>query len=90
MTWSKHSRRTEPISRSTNGFCHGDRGAESTSSIPIAFVIAAAAAAVSRISITQNISARVIAGKRFPHLLHCPLLSGVFSQLEVQHTTSSV
>jgi hypothetical protein len=22
-TWSRHSRRTEPMSRSTNGFCHG-------------------------------------------------------------------
>jgi hypothetical protein len=34
-------------------------------------------AAVSRISITQKISARAIPGKRFPHLLHRPLLSGI-------------
>jgi hypothetical protein len=37
MMWSKHSRRTEPISRSTYGFCHGDRGAVITSSIPRPF-----------------------------------------------------
>jgi DNA-binding response OmpR family regulator len=34
MTWSRHSRRTEPIRRSKQGFCHGDRGAGITSSIP--------------------------------------------------------
>ena len=28
--------------------------------------------------------------KRFPHLLHRPLLGGVFGHLEVQHTTSSM
>ena len=39
IMWSKHSRRTEPINRSTNGFCHGDRGAAITSSIPRPFVI---------------------------------------------------
>jgi hypothetical protein len=42
------------------------------------------------IVIGLKISACVIPGKRFPHLLHRPLLSGVFSHLEVQHTTSSV
>src|ERR1700685_3747153 len=40
MTWSKHSRRMEPISRSTYGFCHGERGAVVTSSIPMPFVMA--------------------------------------------------
>jgi hypothetical protein len=39
IMWSKHSRRTEPINRSTNGFRHGDRGAVITSSIPRPFVI---------------------------------------------------
>jgi hypothetical protein len=37
---SKHSRRMEPISRSTYGFCHGERGAVITSSIPMPFVMA--------------------------------------------------
>jgi membrane-bound lytic murein transglycosylase MltF len=35
------SRRIEATSRSTNGFCQGDRGAVSTSSIPISRVMAA-------------------------------------------------
>ncbi len=34
-TWSRHSRRMEPISRSQNGFCQGEWGAVLTSSIPI-------------------------------------------------------
>ena len=35
ITWSRHSRRRVPITRSTKGFCHGDRGAVTTSSMPI-------------------------------------------------------
>src|ERR1017187_10269678 len=34
MTWSKHSRRMEPIKRSTTGFCQGGRGAVSFCSMP--------------------------------------------------------
>ena len=34
MTWSKQSRRSEPISRSAYGFCHGDLAAVTTSSAP--------------------------------------------------------
>jgi hypothetical protein len=36
IMWSRHSRRSEPIKRSAYAFCHGDRGAVSTSRIPIA------------------------------------------------------
>jgi hypothetical protein len=31
---------TEPMNRSAYAFCHGERGAVSTSSMPIAFVVA--------------------------------------------------
>ncbi len=34
---SRQSRLIEPIALSTNGFCHGLRGAVTTSSMPIAF-----------------------------------------------------
>jgi hypothetical protein len=34
ITWSRHSRRTEPMILSTYGFCQGARGATTTSSIP--------------------------------------------------------
>ena len=36
IEWSRHSRLTLPIRRSTYGFCHGLRGAVTTSSTPIA------------------------------------------------------
>ena len=36
MTWSRHSRRMDPISRSTHGFCHGLRGAVLICSMPLA------------------------------------------------------
>jgi len=36
ITWSRHSRRIEPITRSTYGFCQGDRGAVTTSVMLIA------------------------------------------------------
>ena len=37
MTWSRHSRRSDPIQRSTNGFCHGLLAAVMTSAMPIVF-----------------------------------------------------
>ena len=36
IMWSRHSRRTVPISLSTYGFCHGDRGAVGLSRMPMA------------------------------------------------------
>ena len=35
MTWSRHSRRIDPIRRSQYGFCHGEPGAVATSLMPI-------------------------------------------------------
>src|SRR6266404_1805926 len=37
MTWSRHSRRIVPMTRSTYARCHGERRADSTCLIPIAF-----------------------------------------------------
>ena len=39
IKWSRHSRFTLPIRRSTYGFCHGLRGAVTTSSTPIAITV---------------------------------------------------
>jgi hypothetical protein len=39
-------------------------------------------------SIAQHKSWRLVPGKRFPHLLHGPLLRGVFRHPEVQHPAS--
>ena len=43
---------------------------------------------VDGISIAQHISRRLVPGKRFPHLLHGPLLRGVFCHPEVHYTAS--
>src|ERR1700721_135430 len=43
-----------------------------------------------RIAVAQKISAPLVPGKRFPDLLHRPILAGVVGHLEVQHTTSSM
>jgi hypothetical protein len=40
---------------------------------------------VDGISIAQHISRRLVPGERFPHLLHGPLLSGMFRHPEVHH-----
>src|SRR5262245_47281674 len=37
IRWSRHSRRIVPISLSTYGFCHGDRGAVGLSRMPMAY-----------------------------------------------------
>jgi hypothetical protein len=38
-TWSRHSRRSEPMSLSAAAFCHGDLAAVTTSSIPRTFSV---------------------------------------------------
>src|SRR5205807_7622795 len=43
---------------------------------------------VDRISIAPQISGYLVPGKRLPHLLHGPLLGGVFGHLEVHYTPS--
>jgi len=43
---------------------------------------------VDGISIPQQISGYLVPGKRFPHLLHGPLLRGMFRHPEVQHPAS--
>src|SRR5713101_5930066 len=43
---------------------------------------------VDGVSIAQYISWRFLPGKRFPHLLHGPLLCGVFRHPEVHHLAS--
>jgi len=57
--WSKHSRRMEPISRSTYGFCHGERGALHFLH-PQAFRHGDPVPAVDRIAVAQKISARLV------------------------------
>ena len=43
---------------------------------------------VDGIAIAQHIPRRLVPGKRFPHLLHGPLLRGVFRHPEVHHPAS--
>jgi hypothetical protein len=43
---------------------------------------------VDGIAIAQHIPRRLVPGKRFPHLLHSPLLRGVFRHPEVHHPAS--
>ena len=45
---------------------------------------------VDGISIAQHIPRRLVPGKRFPHLLHAPLLRGMFRHPEVQHPASLI
>ena len=40
--------------------------------------------------VAQQISGQLVPGKRFPDLLHHPLLSGMFRYLEMQHAASGV
>src|ERR1700687_1807387 len=66
-------------SRCSNHFLH-----------PHAFRDGCPVTVVDRIAVAQKISAPVVPGARFPHLLRRPLLAGVFGHLKVQHTTPSM
>jgi len=46
--------------------------------------------AIDRVTIAQQISGHLVPGKRFPDLLHRPLLSGMFRHLEMQHAASGL
>jgi hypothetical protein len=63
MTWSRQSRRIEPIRRSANGFCHGLRGAVRTSSICMPFMRWRKHVSVNRIAIAEEIGGAVSSGK---------------------------
>src|SRR5215471_8865850 len=77
----------DPISRSTNGFCQGDRAAVTTASVPMPLIVAPNFSSENRISIADQIARRFLPGKSFSKLLHGPLLRRVFSYVPVQYAS---
>ena len=63
-TWSRHSRRSVPMRRSTYGFCQGDRGAVLTSWIPMDCDAARERDPVDCIVIAKEVSRGRLPGER--------------------------
>jgi hypothetical protein len=70
ITWSRHSRRMDPISRSTYAFCHGEREAVRRSSMPRPPTVAASAEGIVAV-VHQGARGRVVR-KRLSELLRLP------------------
>src|ERR1700693_4660834 len=89
-TWFRHSRRIEPITRSTYAFCHGERGAVTTSVIPLAAtrLLKTEPYAVSR-SRSRKLGA-VSQGKASTILLRKPGCRGMLRNIESHNPSATV
>jgi len=80
--WFRQSRLTEPISLSAYGFCHGQDGPDSTSSIRMPATLAEGLA-VDRVAIAQQPAWCGVIRRRFNHLLRCPDRCRMLRDVEV-------
>src|SRR5437879_12756363 len=86
--WSRHSRRMEPTGRSAKGFCQGGLRCSKYFLPSHMSGHGGEVSSVDGISIAQHKSWGLVPGKRFPHLLHGPLLRGMFCHRNVHHPAS--
>ena len=88
MTWSTHSRRIDPISRSTYGFCHGLWGAVRTSSISSRLETGPKILTVGPVAIPQQKPWRRVPRERVADLLGRPRGRGVPRHVDMQDLSS--
>ena len=88
MTWSKHSRRIVPITRSAYARCHGDSRRKH---FPDAHFLDLSGEIVAKdaIPIAQQIAWRRVPWERVAELLGGPFRSGMSRNTEMEDPTSS-
>ena len=79
-----------PITRSQYGFCHGDRGAVRTCSIPIARTRRTKCRAVDLVSVPDDVLRRRVIGEGVDQLLTCPLRGRTLGDVEVHDASALV
>src|SRR5437016_12228311 len=90
MTWSRHSRRIEPITRSAYGFCHGLTGLQITSATPIPATRRTERVSADAISISEQPPWRRVIRKRLDDLLHGPVRRRMLGDVDVDDASASV
>ena len=88
--WSRHSRRIDPMSLSTNGFCHGERGRRQNLLDLEPRDTPVEVASVDLISVPQQVTRCLIPGKGVNRLLRCPLGRRMFRDIEMNDTATIV
>ena len=88
--WSRHSRRIDPMTRSTKGFCQGACGAMQDLANPHPLDSPRELIAVDRVSITeQELRSRVVR-ERLDDLLSCPGCRGMVRDVDVDELAAVV
>src|SRR5262252_8490083 len=90
IMWSKHSRRIEPISRSTNGFCQGLAGAETTSVMPHVRHSPVEALPVDAVTIAMQPFRHGVVRKGLDDLLSRPRRGRMLSDIEVHDAPTAM
>ena len=88
ITWSRHSRLMEQITRSTYARCQGERGVDTTSSIPMSRTCSREVLAVNRIAIPQQVAWELVKRESVPQLLAGPLGGWVLGNVKVEDATT--
>jgi hypothetical protein len=83
MVWSRHSRRTDPMRRSTNAFCHGVCAAREYFIDVQTFQSTAEYLSVDCVAIAQQGRRRSVVGEGVNDLLSRPRRGRMFSDVEV-------
>ena len=84
IMWSRHSRRRVPITRSTYARCQGERGADSTGSMPMSRTWLGEAIAEDPVTISQKIARGCVPRECLAELLGSPFGSVVGRDTKVQ------
>src|SRR5439155_10181672 len=82
-TWSRHSRRIEPMSRSAKAFCHGLCGAVRTSPIPMPFTRLPEDVTVDCVAVAEEVGRCGIVGEGVHDLLGGPVGGGMLGHVEM-------
>jgi hypothetical protein len=78
----------EPITRSTQARCQGERGVDSTSRMPTSRACFRKVLAENGIAIAQQVARQLVEGKGLPQLLSGPLRGRMRGHIEVNNATT--
>src|SRR5262245_41966468 len=90
MTWSRHSRRIEPITRSAYGFCQGEPGSGAYLADPPGVHPTPERWSGDAVAVPEEIARRRIFWKGFDDLLCGPRGSGVCGDVQGEDAASVV
>src|SRR6516164_10501542 len=88
--WSRHSRRTEPMNRSANGFCRGLWGRREDFVDPHAVHSVSEGLAIDVVAIAEEVGWRGVVREGVHDLLGCPRHGGMLGDVEVDDAPAMV